>query len=176
MRSHKGDELFTLEHSSVLYKFLRGTWDKQYRIDTDYVVSSDRKTYRIGPNEALHIQYLMDGRGGLTLGKPHKGQVQITKVYSTLFPETTPKRMDSGVKRGKYGPRNPRFPSTKSVKRAEKKAATAAEAIMKSDGIPPPILNEMSESEYNRKAREAMIARMTCNTPKAATKKGKGKK
>ena len=68
----------------------------------------------------------MDGRGGLTLGKPHKGQVQISHVFNTLFPKTMPKRVDSGVKRGVYKPQNPRFPSAKAMKQAEQKAATAA--------------------------------------------------
>ena len=61
MKKHQDDVQFTLEHCGVLYKFLRGTWENQYRIDTNYVVSSERKTYRIDPNESLHIQYLMDG-------------------------------------------------------------------------------------------------------------------
>ena len=66
------------------------------------------------------------------------------------------------------------------MKQAEKKAATAATAAMKSDGIAPTIQTERGDIEYNRKAREAMLARMTpdvlCNALKASRKKSKGKK
>ena len=198
MKKHNNDVQFTLEHEGVIYKFLRGTWENEYRTDTNYAVTSERKTYRIGPDANLHIQHLMDGRGGLWLGKPHKGQVQISHVYNTLFPETAPITRAIGLKKKKHTPRVPRFQSAKMAQKAQKKARKVAKATMKSDGVPSSVLTErravrismqkaiISDIEYNNRAREAMMARMmgaasdpldkALKTAKASRKKSKGNK
>ena len=67
------------------------------------IFTSDHHTYRVGPEQLAHKT------GGVWLGKPHQGQVQITRVYKDLFPETAVKRVDFGVKSGKRGKRVPRF-------------------------------------------------------------------
>ena len=67
-------------------------------------------------------------------------------MYKTLFPETAPKRVDTGVKRGEYKPRNPHFPSAKAIKIAEKKAAATARAAMKFNGVAPTISTKRGDS------------------------------
>ena len=50
------------------------------------------------PQRNFHVQYSMDGRNGLYVGKLHKGLVKITQVYNNMFPEPAPKNAGFGVK------------------------------------------------------------------------------
>ena len=68
----------------------------------------------MAPIENLHIQHLMDGRGGLYLCKPH---------VSIGIPETDQKWRDTGVKRDKEGTKVPHFPSENAMKKAQAKTA-----------------------------------------------------
>ena len=99
------------------------------------------------------------------MGKPHKGQVQITGVYNRLFPETAKKRPPPPNK-GKKCPCIPRFPTEKAVKKTQREASVAAQEAMKTDGAPRSTL----AYDLNDPAHISAVARMkACMTapPKA---------
>ena len=183
MRKEQNNVDVCLTSKGVEYKFLRGTWDGMYRIDPNFVVTSDRGTFKIGGNPNAHYQRLADKRGGMYLGPPHKGQVSIGKVYNTLFPQTAVKRVSAGGKKGKLVVR---LPTPKASHKAEVKLAKSAKKILKNDGAPPKKPIDYTKDALNVSARAEMMARMTSQpkdvlgealkSTKAKGKKAKGKK
>ena len=175
MRAEQNSIDTCLELNGVRYKFLNGVWENEFRVDPNYVVTSDRRTYRIGPDDTLHIEHLAGNRGGLWLGKPHRGQVQITGVYNRLFPETAKKRPPPPNK-GKKCPRIPHFPTEKAVKKTQRKASIAAKEAMKSDGAPPSSLTYNLNDPAHTSDIARMKACMVTPSPSKSKRNAKGKK